>query len=322
MRSLFARKPIKIAAITVGVLAVLATAFFLAPGSGPASGGTNPQSIPSTVTTDGVELPFSIPTLPDMYAGLAQALDGALATRREMEQLPQTDGTTQTIGTTTQPGKTTESIFTASSTVAGTSAGRVTAAPQATTVSATAATSTVSSIITTKYTYTTSTKASTSGSSTTTAAQPASSSTSTTTAQRNPTVTISIRCDTAVGNDKLRAGKAPYVPSNGIIMSTRTVSFTQGETVFNVLQRETRAAGIQMEFSNNPMFNSVYIEGINNLYEFDCGELSGWMYKVNGVFPNYGCSSYTLKQGDVIEWVYTCDLGNDVGGGYATGTQR
>ena len=62
------------------------------------------------------------------------------------------------------------------------------------------------------------------------------------------------------------------------------------------------------------MYNSAYIEGINNLYEFDCGELSGWMYKVNGWFPNYGCSRYQLKEGDVIEWVYTCDLGVDVGG--------
>ena len=24
---------------------------------------------------------------------------------------------------------------------------------------------------------------------------------------------------------------------------------------------------------------------------------------------------------DVIEWVYTCDLGDDVGGGYATGSE-
>jgi len=76
-----------------------------------------------------------------------------------------------------------------------------------------------------------------------------------------------------------------------------------------------------MEYTSNPMFNSVYIAGINNLYEFDCGELSGWMYRVNGWFPNYGCSAYTLKQGDVIEWLYTCDLGNDIGGGYAAGMQ-
>ena len=67
------------------------------------------------------------------------------------------------------------------------------------------------------------------------------------------------------------------------------------------------------------MYNSAYIEGINNLYEFDCGELSGWMYSVNDWYPNYGCSCYTVQPGDVICWVYTCDLGQDVGGGAAVG---
>ena len=61
----------------------------------------------------------------------------------------------------------------------------------------------------------------------------------------------------------------------------------------------------------------IQIEGIANLYEFDCGELSGWMYKVNDWFPNYGCSRYELKDGDKVEWVYTCDLGKDVGGDYS-----
>ena len=55
------------------------------------------------------------------------------------------------------------------------------------------------------------------------------------------------------------------------------------------------------------MYNSYYVEGIGNLYEFDCGSESGWMYKVNGWFPNYGCSSYTLSDGDVIVWCYTCN---------------
>ena len=72
-----------------------------------------------------------------------------------------------------------------------------------------------------------------------------------------------------------------------------------------------------MEFENPPIYNSAYIEGIHNLYEFDVGELSGWMYSVNGWYPNYGCSRYALKDGDVVEWRYTCDLGFDVGGGYA-----
>ena len=56
------------------------------------------------------------------------------------------------------------------------------------------------------------------------------------------------------------------------------------------------------------MYNSVYIKGIANLYEFDCGELSGWFYKVNGEKPNFGCSQYKLKDDDKVEWVYTCNF--------------
>ena len=109
------------------------------------------------------------------------------------------------------------------------------------------------------------------------------------------------------------------MPGDGVIFPAQEVSFYEGESVFNVLQREMEKAKIHMEFVSTPMYNSAYIEGINNLYEFDCGELSGWMYKVNDWFPNYGCSRYQLKDGDVVEWVYTCDLGVDVGGFYATG---
>ena len=115
--------------------------------------------------------------------------------------------------------------------------------------------------------------------------------------------------------DNLKEGKNKYVPSNGVILSSSTVQFVEGETVFDVLKRACSYAGIQLEYSYTPLYESYYIEGINNLYEFDCGEQSGWMYKVNGWFPNYGCSSYELKAGDVIVWCYTCNgLGADVGG--------
>ncbi|QIB69650.1 DUF4430 domain-containing protein [Aminipila butyrica] len=134
------------------------------------------------------------------------------------------------------------------------------------------------------------------------------------------TCTLSVRCDTILDNiSALDPEKVELVPTSGAILATATVTFYEGESVFNVLQREMKKNKIHMEFVNTPLYNSAYIEGINNLYEFDCGELSGWMYKVNDWFPNYGCSRYQLKQGDVIEWVYTCDLGRDVGGYYSTG---
>jgi hypothetical protein len=132
--------------------------------------------------------------------------------------------------------------------------------------------------------------------------------------------TISIRCDTILNNmDIFNKDKLSVLPGDGIILSTISVPFNEGESVFDVLKRITREKRIQMEFVFTPMYNSAYIEGIHNIYEFDCGNLSGWMYKVNSWFPNYGCSRYVLKDGDKIEWVYTCDLGKDVGGGYVVG---
>ena len=132
--------------------------------------------------------------------------------------------------------------------------------------------------------------------------------------------TISISCATILDNmDKCDKNKRELVPEDGWILEPTEVVFFAGENVFQVLKRTCKQQGIHMEFENTPIYNSAYIEGINNLYEFDVGELSGWMYSVNGWYPNYGCSRYALKDGDVVEWRYTCDLGFDVGGGYAIG---
>lgn len=138
--------------------------------------------------------------------------------------------------------------------------------------------------------------------------------------------TISINCATVLANsDKLKKEKAPFVPKDGFILKETSVEFAAGETAFDILKRACAAGhcsdnckycqadGIQLEFEYTLGYGSYYIEGIHQIYEKDCGAKSGWMYKVNGVFPNEGCSAYTVKNGDRIEFVYTCDLGNDVG---------
>lgn len=129
------------------------------------------------------------------------------------------------------------------------------------------------------------------------------------------TCSITIRCDTVLLNkDKLNQAKMPYVPEDGIVLAQLTAAFTPGDTVFDVLQRVCDKGDIPLEYSWTPIYDSYYVEGINHLYEFDCGPESGWMYKVNGVFPNSGCSSYKLKGGEEILWLYTCEgLGTDVG---------
>ena len=136
------------------------------------------------------------------------------------------------------------------------------------------------------------------------------------------TCAFSIECATILDNlDLLAPGKESLVPADGVVLPETTVTFYEGESVFDVLQRLCREQKIHLESSWTPIYDSAYIEGLHNLYEFDCGSLSGWMYRVNGWYPNYGCSRYQLQDGDIVEWKYTCDLGEDVGGGYAAGGQ-
>lgn len=138
--------------------------------------------------------------------------------------------------------------------------------------------------------------------------------------EKKMTVTLSISARSILNNmDIFNKNKIEVLPSDGVIYQTQRVEFYEGESVFDVLLRETRKNKIHMEFNMTPIYNSNYVEGINNIYEFDCGELSGWMYKVNGWFPSYGSSRYELKDGDKIVWEYTCDLGRDIGGEKSAG---
>lgn len=135
---------------------------------------------------------------------------------------------------------------------------------------------------------------------------------------QSATVTLSIECKTVLENlsvldPALKAGD--FVPEDGVILPCTRYVLRPGDTVYDILSRAVRYNKIQMEYqgADKNSFSSVYIKGINYLYEFSCGPLSGWMYTVNGIFPQYGCSKYELSDGDRIEWLYTCDLGRDVG---------
>lgn len=124
---------------------------------------------------------------------------------------------------------------------------------------------------------------------------------------------LSIECSAILANiDSFKDEKREILPSDGVILSPTRVGFVEGESVYDVLVRETRSRKIHMESEYTPLYNSAYIEGIANIYEFDCGSSSGWTYSVNGEFPNYGCSGYKLKDGDVIEWHYSCNYSNDI----------
>lgn len=131
--------------------------------------------------------------------------------------------------------------------------------------------------------------------------------------EKKSVCTLTVRCDEILKNiDKLNPEKRELIPENGIIYSGKA-EINDGESVFDVLQREMRKNKIHMEFVNTPATNSAYVKGINNIYEFDCGGFSGWTYSVNGKTPNVGCSQCFVKDGDIVEWKYVCEITFDMG---------
>lgn len=116
-------------------------------------------------------------------------------------------------------------------------------------------------------------------------------------------VTLTIRCD-------LVAGEAEYLPADGVILASSDIPIASGDSVYDVLVRAAQANRISLDVQGSGSY--AYVAGIGYLYELAFGELSGWVYRVNGISPTVGCGLFTLTDGDVVEWLYTCDLGTDL----------
>ncbi len=141
--------------------------------------------------------------------------------------------------------------------------------------------------------------------------------------------TVRIECNTIYDNiGSFNSSKKSFLPTSGIILNDAQVSLNGGESAFDVIKKACeenvctdnckycKAAGVQIEYTYTPTFNNYYIEGIHQIYEKDCGTQSGWMYSVNGKFPDTGTSSYTVSPGDVIVFSFTCNMGEDIGNSY------
>ncbi|WP_424348842.1 DUF4430 domain-containing protein [Latilactobacillus sp. 5-91] len=101
----------------------------------------------------------------------------------------------------------------------------------------------------------------------------------------------------------------PISEGNPALINHASVTIDDGETVLAALKRLTGQQGMPLSYRG--IGASAYVKGINGLFEFDKGPQSGWLYRVNGVFSNQSCGVYHVKSGDVIDWLYTEDLGHD-----------
>lgn len=95
---------------------------------------------------------------------------------------------------------------------------------------------------------------------------------------------------------------ASRAPGYAVSRGRQALSLEEGATVYDALV----ACGVTIGG------NATYVSSIDGLVEFACGSGSGWMYSVNGAYPNKSCGDYVLSPGDEVVWVYTTDLGNDL----------
>ncbi len=114
------------------------------------------------------------------------------------------------------------------------------------------------------------------------------------------TITLEIRCDTVAAE----IGREVLLPETEF-------SICKSDTVYTVLCEAAQKYGLKLIVGGYG--TSVYVKGIENLCEFDYGDLSGWLYTVNGEGRSEGCGSCELKDGDSTVFLYSLDLGEDVG---------
>ena len=122
--------------------------------------------------------------------------------------------------------------------------------------------------------------------------------------------TLEVECKTVLDNmDLLDLDLQNSVPKDGVILKKTKVTLKKGDTAYSVLYKTLKDKNISMERTDTA--GSKYVKGIDNFYEFSCGQKSGWIYKVNGKKPGKGSSEYKLKSGDDVVWSFTCNMGKD-----------
>ena len=122
--------------------------------------------------------------------------------------------------------------------------------------------------------------------------------------------TIEIRCDNATARkDSItNPGIRDAIPDDGTILEVTTYTAVEGFTVYDVLAAVTAMHDPVIPIVANS--DKSYVLSINNLSEKNVGPQSGWTYRVDGVLPMMAANQYKVKDGDVIKWIYVCQMGD------------
>lgn len=149
----------------------------------------------------------------------------------------------------------------------------------------------------------------------------------------------------AIGNIKISIEATTI--GLGYVIAPETVEIYQGENGAHMLDRLLKNHGYDYDHTgtleSSFYLSAIYKPGIvtnpvipadlaellerdmerfdpddflpDSLGEFDFTNGSGWMYSVNGNYPNVGFSDYIFKEGDEVRIRFTLAYGADIGGG-------
>lgn len=84
--------------------------------------------------------------------------------------------------------------------------------------------------------------------------------------------------------------------------TSATVELPEGATAYDALV----AAADDVNASDSEY--GMYVQGINGLAGGDFGDMSGWMFEVNGEMAEVAASELELEPGDVVTWLYVTEF--------------
>lgn len=111
------------------------------------------------------------------------------------------------------------------------------------------------------------------------------------------------------GSTKINVSLKVLDDSSSEWLST-SMSVSKGSTAADLIEKAFSNAGITAVGIRDGYIKSITKDGVT-LGEFDKGDYSGWMYKINGKSPSVGITSYKLEAGDLITVYYTKDYRKD-----------
>lgn len=121
------------------------------------------------------------------------------------------------------------------------------------------------------------------------------------------TCNVSIDCTSVLDKlDMLKPSVKKHIPASGIMLKESKIKVKKSSNAYDVLVTACKLNKIAYDAEYSKVYSSTYVKGIGYLYEKMAGDMSGWLYLVNGKTANVGASRYTVNEGDTVSWTYTC----------------